>query len=349
MERNSKNKHVLSLLAVMAASSGTVFTAGAAEAGLVFEFWQQYSDVKLKVTGSLSAPSAGLATNNFSDLLNSSQAFISTGSFATGTNFTLDSGADSFGSLDDYVNLSSYVGNKVFLRGSTQSLMVDNYSPGATISGLGTFNQNTLSGLGLSSTPGLLASWTIAGSSETVDVKVGQPLLGDGDLVVGFSQNGADVQMTVSGRINMPATSLATNGFSPLVNPGQAMISAGYFNNGSNFPLLSGPRSFGSLDEFIDLSSYSGQRVFLQGSQSLFIDNFVSGATIAGSAVIANQSLAELGLSTTPGILASWPISSSTGTVSVKVLAPVPGPLPVLGAGAAFGFCRRLRQRINAA
>lgn len=26
---------------------------------------------------------------------------------------------------------------------------------------------------------------------------------------------------------------------------------------------------------------------------------------------------------------------------------PVPGPLPVLGAGAAFGFSRRLRRRIQ--
>lgn len=46
----------------------------------------------------------------------------------------------------------------------------------------------------------------------------------------------------------------------------------------------------------------------------------------------------------------SNPLSqSSGGTITIQVndpASPVPGPLPILGAGAAFGFSRRLRRRI---
>lgn len=42
------------------------------------------------------------------------------------------------------------------------------------------------------------------------------------------------------------------------------------------------------------------------------------------------------------------PSGQVTGITNTFMSAPVPGPLPVLGAGAAFGFSRKLRRRIKA-
>lgn len=44
----------------------------------------------------------------------------------------------------------------------------------------------------------------------------------------------------------------------------------------------------------------------------------------------------------------TWTVNGTGDTIRFQVTTnPVPGPLPVLGAGAAFGFSRRLRRRIQ--
>lgn len=40
---------------------------------------------------------------------------------------------------------------------------------------------------------------------------------------------------------------------------------------------------------------------------------------------------------------------SSVGSINYTITQAVPGPLPILGAGAAFGFSRQLRRRVKAA
>jgi hypothetical protein len=48
---------------------------------------------------------------------------------------------------------------------------------------------------------------------------------------------------------------------------------------------------------------------------------------------------------TGPGTISSFKVEFTSGTpISTTI---VPGPLPILGAGAAFGFSRRMRRRIN--
>jgi hypothetical protein len=83
--------------------------------------------------------------------------------------------------------------------------------------------------------------------------------------------------------------------------------------------------------------------------QFLMVNDYHSGVAINGLGLLNNQTLAERSLSSTPGLLASWPISVSTGSVSVKVAAPVPGPLPLVDAGAALACGRKLGLRIHAA
>jgi hypothetical protein len=79
-------------------------------------------------------------------------------------------------------------------------------------------------------------------------------------------------------------------------------------------------------------------------------EDYFSPDPIDSEAIWYGKSLADIGLSSTPsGVLGSWTVLSSDDTITLSLINnPVPGPLPILGAGAAFGFSRRLRRRINA-
>jgi hypothetical protein len=74
---------------------------------------------------------------------------------------------------------------------------------------------------------------------------------------------------------------------------------------------------------------------------------YIAGQPIISRATAPGLTLASLGLTTSSGTLGTWTLANTGDTISVKVSNPVPGPLPVLGAGAAFGFSRRLRRRIQ--
>jgi hypothetical protein len=52
-------------------------------------------------------------------------------------------------------------------------------------------------------------------------------------------------------------------------------------------------------------------------------------------------------LNVTSGVIQS--VTSTVNVVNAPPVTPVPGPLPLLGAGAAFGFSRKLRKSIKAA
>jgi hypothetical protein len=53
-------------------------------------------------------------------------------------------------------------------------------------------------------------------------------------------------------------------------------------------------------------------------------------------------------LTSTPDLAALWGSATINGQFGLEyVYTYVPGPLPILGAGAAFGWTRRLRRRIS--
>jgi len=73
--------------------------------------------------------------------------------------------------------------------------------------------------------------------------------------------------------------------------------------------------------------------------------------SLLSSATFNGQTLASLGFTTT-GLIGTWTIDGTSESIQV-ILAPpspaaVPGPLPLVGAAAAFGFSRRLRKRVAA-
>lgn len=123
---------------------------------------------------------------------------------------------------------------------------------------------------------------------------------------------------------------------------------------------ITGPAFFnGTVDTFssVTSSSVSGISTVLGGAfQSIFLDaNYISNTPIISSATLNGKTLSSLGFTISSGLLGSWTLNGTNETIyaclgpASCVPAPaqsVPGPLPLLGATAAFGWSRRLRKRI---
>jgi hypothetical protein len=76
--------------------------------------------------------------------------------------------------------------------------------------------------------------------------------------------------------------------------------------------------------------------------------NYTSGSSILGTATYLGQTFQSLGL--TPGVYEWTWGSANVDSYKLTVIsqpAAVPGPLPLVGAGAAFSLSRRLRKRIS--
>ncbi len=125
-----------------------------------------------------------------------------------------------------------------------------------------------------------------------------------------------------------------------------------------------GPFSIGGTSTLsFEADSSSGMHTYLANNIRFFgIDaSYVSGDPILSNAMFSNRTLFDLGLSA--GSSGTWNIIefdlegvASYGDI-VRVCVgdnpcfedsvPVPGPLPVFGAAAAFGWSRSLRRRIR--
>lgn len=168
-----------------------------------------------------------------------------------------------------------------------------------------------------------------------------------------FIQQGSDVVLNVSGSISSASTGNTPMGIGNIFFPSLAIISPRVTGAISpRWNLSNGPSTFGSVGAS-SFTSYSGTLAILYGSANMIaIENYSVGSPISGSGLFTGTTLAGLGLSTTPGLLASWNITGSSETVEVRIgsNAPssVPGPLPLLGAAAAFAHSRRLRARLRA-
>ncbi len=118
---------------------------------------------------------------------------------------------------------------------------------------------------------------------------------------------------------------------------------------------ITGPTSFNGTVSITPANCVSGIATVLYGNVSglRLEDSYTSNSPIVSSATFNGQTLAGLGFTTT-GLIGTWSLTGTTETIQVFIGPPspsgaaVPGPLPLLGAGAAFGWSRRLRKRIAA-
>ena len=180
-------------------------------------------------------------------------------------------------------------------------------------------------------------------------------------LTYNIFEFGPDVVVQTNGSLNLPV----------LTNPGYfycsgftkgAIVSifARICNGGDNvkveYPLVSGPYTFdGNVGLQADGSS--GVSTFLQGRGLVFgiETTYINGTPIVSSSIYNTTTLAGMGFTTT-GLIGTWTLAGTGDTIKVVLGPPaapqataVPGPLPLLGAAAAFGWTRRLRRRITTA
>jgi hypothetical protein len=182
-------------------------------------------------------------------------------------------------------------------------------------------------------------------------------------LTYNIFESGGNVVAQTSGSLNLTgATQIGTQGcsFSGLIASTYAIICSGPASaapGSTEGPLINygitGPIAFNGTAFIGPASSVSGLQVGLSGERSWFLidPTYLSNSPIVSSATFNGTTLAQLGFTTT-GLIGTWTLSGTSESIQVIIGAPtspgatVPGPLPLLGAGAAFGWSRRLRKRI---
>ena len=170
-------------------------------------------------------------------------------------------------------------------------------------------------------------------------------------LTYNIFESGGNLVLETSGSLNLTPTGNSTAcGFDGAVALTFGVICTGTDKNIEEHA-ISGPGSFSAgTNDFFPADSVSGISTVLDLNNAVFaIENsYFSGTPIVSSATFFGQTLATLGI-TSFGSLGTWTIVSTGDTINVNATsapADVPGPLPLLGAGAAFGWSRRLRKRI---
>ena len=181
-------------------------------------------------------------------------------------------------------------------------------------------------------------------------------------VVVTASEVGGNVVFSGGGTLNLkdltPILNISdfSNGylnssFGIYQGAGSGQTTIGTVYGGTSF---TGPTSFGPGDEVIAVS-YSGDFGGIRGSDYpgvLVSDTYVSGSSLFGTSTFLSQTFASLGLTvgTYDWVWGSSNPDSYRLCIGSGQCAPasssVPGPLPLFGAGAAFGWSRRLRKRI---
>ena len=237
------------------------------------------------------------------------------------------------------------------MAGSTPSCQPRASVAGNTFPSIGRIARNISAGLALSLP--LAVAW-------------GQPA--QAVLLYNFYESGSDLVIEGTGSLNLPSSPLASNDIgvrNGLLDLDNAFFTGTFTTTNTTtlgFYGLVGPPSLGPVivNTGAFSSNYSGivtglmyDNTTCYGTpcQMFAIDStYASGNAINSISTFTGISLSSLGMPDS-GTLATWTLGSGD-TISVQVNASrspasVPGPLPILGLAAAFGFSRKLRKRIK--
>ena len=177
-------------------------------------------------------------------------------------------------------------------------------------------------------------------------------------LVFEILQTGSDVTINANGSISQVSTYVFQAG-SPggVITALDADIAAGVRPTCIwNFYAVTGPSNFGTGGLF-NADTSSGDCVRAHKTSLGLPVAYVVGTPLSASMIFTNKTLADLGLSSTSGLLGEWELTGTSvngATEKFQVWAgsaptsKVPGPVPLMGAAAALGLSRRLRKRIAA-
>lgn len=178
-------------------------------------------------------------------------------------------------------------------------------------------------------------------------------------MVINAYEQGADVIFKATGSLSLPSN----NGTSGLCGgpPGAGFVSGATvrFASSSSASCSSNKNAYsytfsGSLPtSFTVATSVSGTEFFLRGDVTRLVIDAApnSSVSVDSTLTFANQTLASLSLTTLNSPLVTWTLANNETINFVALSSPpgpsnaVPGPLPLMGAVAAFRASRRLRRR----
>jgi hypothetical protein len=193
-------------------------------------------------------------------------------------------------------------------------------------------------------------------------------------LNVNIFESGPNLKITVTGSIApgnagssaaQPSNCFVNGSLTGEFNPTDPSVLCSGIDAVSTYGDITGPSGWGGTGYFSPASSVTGKSFqlfpssyntgtafdpnFEQYKNTYALDpSYILGQPFFSSATFNGASLASLGF-TTPGLIGTWTIDGTTESINVYVAPPAPGPLPLLGAGAAFGWTRRLRKRTSSA
>jgi MYXO-CTERM domain-containing protein len=181
-------------------------------------------------------------------------------------------------------------------------------------------------------------------------------------LTYNIFESGSDVVIATSGSLNLSspiANNLRCSASGALLRQNSLICTgAGNVNmNKYNITLMGTDGLFSNSIAAVFANSVSGTyntNLTGSGGSIYFGTNAPSGASIVSTTTFNSTTLASLGFTTT-GLIGTWTLNDSGDSIYVCVGSaycgppgvPTPGPLPLFGAGAAFAWSRRLRQRIG--
>jgi hypothetical protein len=174
-------------------------------------------------------------------------------------------------------------------------------------------------------------------------------------LTYNIFESGGNVVVQASGSLDLTGANPFPFPFGPLscgyngvIVSASANICTGPDINLNAYTIV-GPTSFNGTVNIEGASSATGTSTSLGGVGLFGIDTaYTSNTPIVSSSTFNGTTLAALGFTTT-GLIGTWTLDGTSESIQVFLgpqAASVPGPLPLLGAGAAFGWSRRLRKRI---
>lgn len=194
-------------------------------------------------------------------------------------------------------------------------------------------------------------------------------LIGQGEakaiLTVRIFDDGPNLTATVQGSLSQLPSPIGGGSCGPSLfgqfSPDGSFLCTGQGQSASVYP-MSGPPGYGGNNQLFSANATSGYAFRLgpstyTGTVGFRIDDtYVLGQSFLSSATFNGTSLAAQGFTAT-GLVGTWTIDGTSETINVCLgsgpcptssSSSVPGPLPLVGAGAAFGWSRRLRRRIAA-
>jgi hypothetical protein len=165
---------------LLAAPAALLLLQGQAKAFLTYNIYESAGNVVVQTSGSLNLTGATLGAPSINCGVNgalvSSLAGICTGTdFGSPTPGFVISGPKAYNGFASIFGASSVSGIPTLLYGDVNRFLIDStYATNTPIVSSATFNAQTLASIGFT-TSGLIGTWSLTGTSETIQVIVGPP------------------------------------------------------------------------------------------------------------------------------------------------------------------------------